>query len=189
MNTEASQPAAPPPDRRPWQFHLRDLLIWTAVFAVFLASMNRIATSDNTHFGIDDIPRLFWQYLPVDVLHELIGFGLLVVPLICIGASIWIAVRLFRHPGRPYALFLFLGYVLFLFSWTLLDIFGIMWFSLPESSSVRLLVTMSLSSLLSVVEVLVRRLGRASLITSLMAIGVSFGYHFFLVCAAVCAGC
>ena len=151
--------------------------------------MKWITANYDPNRPIEDIPVLFWRYLPVDVLHELIGFGILVVPIICICASIWIGVCLYRRSDRPYALFLFLGYVVFLFGWILLGMFGILWFSMPVCYMVRLLVVMSISSSLSVVEVLVRRLGRASLITSLVAVGVSFGYYFYLVCAAACASC
>lgn len=183
MNTEASQPVAPPPGRRPWQFHLRDLLIWTAVFAVFLASMKWITANYDPNRPIDDISVLSWEYVS---LPELLGFGFLVVLIICLCASIWIDVRLYRRLGRPYTLFLFIGYVIFLFGWILPEMFETTLFPMPDYSLVRLLVAMVISSSISVVEVLVRCLGRASLVASLLAIGVSFGCCFWLAWVAVC---
>lgn len=147
------------------QFHLKTLFAFVTCVAVFCAAAVWVLQAET----LDRFPFLFFPSIPV------MGVGLLLSLLVCLGTLGTAVTFVVRTRPRPITSLIFFGCV-------------VLAFIVDESAIWRLFLVMSSSAAVLVAETLVRRLPAAQIVTAVLAIVFTVGYYFLSLFGLASAG-
>jgi hypothetical protein len=153
--------------RTPKQFQLKTLFAVVTCVAVFCAAVAWVSGANSPGASLSTFPMLFTPSVWV------MGLGLLLGPLLCLGMLVTSLVLAIRTRPRAITSLLFVGMAVFSC--------GVVAYS--NSCSSRLLLAMSAASAVFLGETLIRRLPMAQMTAAAFSVVYTCGFYIFMVCA------